>query len=167
MGWQADDEPGPGEAPGEGGSLPELLAGFEHGGAWDAAAPSAGLATALETAAGPRELYEGAEAGALVGIARQWAAIESWAAAGTLAALRAMTREDGEGRPLTRRRADLPDGWDDRSTTRSPPPSRWGRSPPGTSPPWPGRWACGCPASGGSCPAAPSPRPRRRCSFVP
>ena len=51
--------------------------------------------------------------GALVGIARQWAAIESWAAAGTLGALRAMTREDGEGRPLTRRRTDLPDGWDD------------------------------------------------------
>ena len=113
MGFQADDGSSPGEAPGEGGGLPELLAGFEHGGAWDAAAPSAALATALETAAGPGGLYEGADAGALVGIARQWAAIESWAAAGTLAALRAMTREDGQGRPLTRRRTDLPDGWDD------------------------------------------------------
>ncbi len=58
-------------------------------------------------------LYEGADAGALVGIARQWAAIESWAAAGMLAALRAMTREDGAGRPLLRRRSDLPGGWDD------------------------------------------------------
>ena len=113
MGWQADDEPGPGEAPRPGENLPELLAGFEHGGAWAAVAPSARLAAALETAAGPQGLYEGAETGALVGIARQWAAIESWAAAGILAALRAMTREDAEGRPLTRRRADLPDGWSD------------------------------------------------------
>jgi hypothetical protein len=113
MGWQAGDDPGPGSEPGPGEGLPELLAAFEHGGAWDAAAPSAGLAAALEAAAGPRGLYDGADAGALVGIARQWAAVESWAAAGTLAALRAMTREDGQGRPLTRRRGDLPDGWDD------------------------------------------------------
>jgi hypothetical protein len=113
MGSQADDDPGPGNTPGPGGSLPELLAAFEHGGAWDAAAPSAGLAAALETASGPAELYEGADARALVGIVRQWAAIESWAAAGMLAALRAMTREDGEGRPLLRQRSDLPDGWSD------------------------------------------------------
>src|ERR1700677_683342 len=70
MGSQADDEPGPGGAPG----------------------------------AGP---------GPLVGIARQWTALESYAAARTLGALRAMTREDSEGRPLTRRRNDLPDGWGD------------------------------------------------------
>jgi hypothetical protein len=44
---------------------------------------------------------------------RQWAAIESWAAAGLLAALRAMMREDSEGTPLLRRRSDLPDGWND------------------------------------------------------
>ncbi len=44
---------------------------------------------------------------------RQWAAIESWAAAGKLAALRAMMREGGDGQPLLRRRGDLPDGWDD------------------------------------------------------
>jgi len=50
---------------------------------------------------------------ALVGIARQWAAVESWAAAGKLAALRAMTREDADGGPRLRRRPDLPDGWDD------------------------------------------------------
>jgi hypothetical protein len=42
-----------------------------------------------------------------------WGAIESWAAAGMFAALRATMREDGEGRPLSRRRLDLPDGWDD------------------------------------------------------
>ncbi|MGH3212118.1 MAG: hypothetical protein ACRDNO_30590 [Trebonia sp.] len=64
MGWQ----PGP-------------LAGFAHGGKWDAAPPSAVLAAALETAAGPVGLYDAADTDALVGTVRQWAAIESWAAA--------------------------------------------------------------------------------------
>ena len=49
----------------------------------------------------------------MVGITRQWAAIESWAAAGTLGSVRAMMREDSRGRPLLRRRTDLPDGWGD------------------------------------------------------
>jgi hypothetical protein len=113
MGWQAGDEPGPGGEPGPGEPPPGLLAAFEHGGHWDAAPPSAALAAALQAAAGPAGRYEGADAGPLVGIVRQWTAIESWAAAETLGALRAMTREDAQGRPLTRRRPDLPDGWDD------------------------------------------------------
>jgi len=113
MGRQPDDDPGPGGAPGPGGGLPALLASFEQGGTWDAAAPSAALAAALQAAAGPDGLYDGAGAGAMVGITRQWTALESWAAAGTLGALRAMTREDAQGRPLTRRRNDLPDGWSD------------------------------------------------------
>src|SRR5487761_1558295 len=107
MGWQAGDGSRPGEVPGQGECLPELLAGFAHGGAWGAVPPSAALAAALEAAAGPEGLYEGADTGALVGIVRQWAAIESWAAAGMLAALRAMMREDSEGTPLLRRRSDL------------------------------------------------------------
>ena len=110
MGWQAGDEDGPGKTPDPGGSLPELLAAFEHGGRWDAAAPSAALAAALETAAGPRGRYDGAGAAALVGITRQWAALESHAAAEGLGSLRAMMREDAQGRPLLRRRLDLPDG---------------------------------------------------------
>ena len=113
MGWQADRDPKPGQAPDEGWCLPEPLAGFGHGGRWDAAPPSAALATALEEAAGPDDLYPDGDTDALVGVVRQWAAIESWAAAGKLAALRAMMREDGEGTPLLRRRADLPDGWND------------------------------------------------------
>ena len=44
---------------------------------------------------------------------RQWAAVESWAAAGMLGALRAMMREDDTGAPALRRRTDLPGGWDD------------------------------------------------------
>src|SRR5690348_3139858 len=113
MGWQAGYGSWPGEVPGQSEGLPDLLAGFEHGGAWAEAVPPAALAAALEAAAGPESRYEGADTGALVGIVRQWAAIESWAAAGLLAALRAMTREDGEGSPLLRRRGDLPDGWND------------------------------------------------------
>ncbi len=113
MGWQADRGSWPGGASGQDEGLPELLAGFGHGGAWDTAVPSAALAAALEAVAGTDGLYAGADVDALVGIARQWAAIESWAAAGLLGTLRAMMREDKEGRPLLRRRADLPEGWDD------------------------------------------------------
>ena len=32
MGFQADDDPGTGDTPGPGESLPDLLAAFEHGG---------------------------------------------------------------------------------------------------------------------------------------
>ena len=122
MGWQATGDPGsggtPDRDPGLPGppGLPGIAAGFGHGGAWEAAAPSAALAAALEHAAGPADRYDGADTDALVGIARQWAAVESWAAAGKLGALRAMTREDSDGRPLLRRRSDLPEGWDDSLT---------------------------------------------------
>jgi hypothetical protein len=113
MSWQSDDDPRTGDQPGDGERRPGLPAAFEHGGAWAAAAPSAALAVALETAAGPEDLYEGAKTGALVGMIRQWAAIESWAAAGLMSALRAMMREDSQGRPLLRRRQELPQGWSD------------------------------------------------------
>src|SRR5215472_14239311 len=64
MDWQAADdwqggEPGRDGVPAQGGGpgqpldLPALLAAFGHGGAWETAAPSAALAVALETAAGP------------------------------------------------------------------------------------------------------------------
>ena len=95
---------------------PDSPAGFGHDGPWAEAAPSAALAAALEAAAGPEDRYPGTDTDALVGIARQWAALESWAAAGKLAALRAMTREDASGTPLLRRRSDLPDGRDDSLT---------------------------------------------------
>ena len=116
MGWQASGDSPAGGTPGGEPGLPGLAARFEHGGPWETAAPSAALAFALERAAGPEDLYDGAETDALVGIARQWAAVESWAAAGKLAALRAMMHEDSGGRPLLRRRSDLPHGWDDSLT---------------------------------------------------
>ena len=122
MDWQPADDSWAGGQPGQDPGLtrppglPGLPAGFDHGGAWATAAPSAALAAALEAAAGPEGLYDGAETGALVGIANRWAAIESWAAAGKLASLRAMMREDADGTPLLRRRSDLPGGWDDNLT---------------------------------------------------
>src|ERR1700722_13024287 len=123
MGWlPTGDSPAggtPGQEPGPPPPPPPppgLPAGFCHGGAWEAAAPSATLAFALEHAAGPEDLYDSAGTDALIGIARQWAAVESWAAAGKLAALRAMIREDKDGQPLLRHRSDLPEGWDDSLT---------------------------------------------------
>jgi hypothetical protein len=116
MGWQETGDSWAGGEPDQGPCLPGpagVPAGFGHGALWSTVAPSAALATALEGAAGPAGLYEDGDTGALVGIARQWAAVESWAAAGKLAALRAMTREDADGTPRLRRRPDLPDGWDD------------------------------------------------------
>ena len=121
MSWEATGDSWSGGAPGREPGLPSRdsgfdHSGFDHGGPWAEAVPSAALAAALEQAAGPDDLYAGAETDALVGIARQWAAVESWAASGKLAALRAMTREDADGSPRLRRRPDLPDGWDDSLT---------------------------------------------------
>jgi hypothetical protein len=120
MGWDTGSDSSPGDEPEDGAGLPGagenrpgLFAAFEHGGSWDAAGPSAALAGALEKAAGPGGLYDDATAGAMVGIVRQWAAVESWAAAGLMGAMRAMMREDGSGHPLLRRDLGLPDGWDD------------------------------------------------------
>jgi len=116
MGWEAAGGSWSGGQPGRDHGLPGPPADFGHGRPWETAVPSAALAVALEHAAGPEDLYPGADTDALVGIARQWAAIESWAASGKLAALRAMTREDSDGSPRLRRRPDLPDGWDDSLT---------------------------------------------------
>ena len=113
MGWQGDRNPRAGQVPGPGERRPAPPEGFEHGGPWAAAPPSAAVAAALEAAAGPEDRYDGADTDALVGIVSRWAAVESWAAAGKLAALRAMMREDGDGAPLLPRRPELPDGWDD------------------------------------------------------
>jgi hypothetical protein len=119
MGWHATGDPWTGGPPDQEPGLPpppRTPAEFDHGGPWASVTPSAALAAALEQVAGPGDLYDGAGTDALVGIARQWAAVESWAASGKLAALRAMTREDADGSPRLRRRPDLPDGWDDSLT---------------------------------------------------
>src|SRR5579862_4419477 len=63
------------------------LTGFTRDGAWDACPPSAALAAALEAASGPDRHCPGATRDELVGMLRQWQAMESWAAAGKLALL--------------------------------------------------------------------------------
>ncbi|TVY97959.1 hypothetical protein EAS64_42785 [Trebonia kvetii] len=115
MDWQASGD-WQGGTPGHDPSLPEVLAAFEHGGAWETAAPTAALAAVLERVAGPGGLYAGADTDALTGIVRQWAAVESWAAAGLMSALRAMIHDDDAGAPVLRRRTNLPGGWDDSLT---------------------------------------------------
>lgn len=81
--------PGPSPSPG----------GFAHGGAWDTCRPSAGLAAALEAVSGPDWSCPGADRDELVGLARQWQALESWAAAGKLGVLRAMISAESEQWP--------------------------------------------------------------------
>src|ERR1700742_543785 len=112
MGWQTGTGHGTGEEPA--GSLPARdprLPGFAHGGEWDARPPSAGLAAALEAVSGPDWRCPGATRDELLGLLRQWQALESWAAAGKLGVLRALIREDDEPLPGGGYHGDLPDGW--------------------------------------------------------
>ena len=111
MGWQPGAEDGTGGEPAA--SLPgrdSRLSGFARDGAWDTCPPSADLAAALEASSGTGWRCPGASHDELLGLARQWQALESWAAAGKLGVLRALVREDDE--PLARGyHGDLPDGW--------------------------------------------------------
>ena len=77
MDWQAAGD-WQGGTPGRPADLPALLAAFEHGGAWERAAPSAALAVALETAAGPGDLTAAGPGGS--GLAGRAAALRGRAA---------------------------------------------------------------------------------------
>ena len=93
MGWQTGTGHGTGEEPA--GSVPARdprLPGFAHGGEWDACPPSAGLAAALEAIAGPDWRCPGATRDELLGLLRQWQALESWAAAGKLVVVALLSR---------------------------------------------------------------------------
>jgi hypothetical protein len=112
MGLQPGAAHGTGDEPTP--SLPgrdALLPGFANGGAWGACPPSASLAAALETVAGQDWRCLGAEHDDLLGLLRQWQALESWAAAGKLGVLRALIREDDQPLPGGGFHGDLPDGW--------------------------------------------------------
>lgn len=99
--------PGPAAEP----TADSPLAGFARDGAWDACPPSAALAAALEAASGPDRHCPGATRDELIGMLRQWQAVESWAAAGKLALLRALIRDDDQPMPGGGYHGDLPDGW--------------------------------------------------------
>jgi hypothetical protein len=87
------------------------LAGFARDGEFDTCPPSAGLAVALEAAAGAGWRCPGASHDELLGLLRQWQAVEAWAAAGRLGVLRALIRQDDEPLPGGAYRGDLPEGW--------------------------------------------------------
>jgi hypothetical protein len=69
------------------------------------------LAAELEAAAGRGWRCPGASHDEMLGVLRQWQALEAWAAAGKLGVLRALIREDDQPLPGGRYRHDLPEGW--------------------------------------------------------
>jgi hypothetical protein len=96
FGPSSDGVTGAAPAPGPGPGLSVLArsVGFGLDGLWDKSAPSASLALALEEAAGPDFSCPGASHDEKAGIVRQWAALESLAAAGRLGALRSMAADE-------------------------------------------------------------------------
>jgi hypothetical protein len=87
------------------------LSGFAADGEWDTARPSAALAVALEIASGVGWRCPGATGDEMLGLLRQWQALEAWAAAGKLGLLRALIRDDDQPLPGGGFHGDLPDGW--------------------------------------------------------
>ena len=86
--------------------------GFAPGGRWSTCPPSAELAQVLESASGADWRCSGAADDEMVGMARRWAAIESWAGAGKLRAIRELIRrEDKPGLP-----GGQPDPWSESLT---------------------------------------------------
>ena len=90
---------------------PGICPGFANGGQWDTCPPSAALAVALEAASGAGWRCPGATRDEMIGLLRQWQAVESWAAVGKLGVLRALVRDDDQPLPGGGCHGDLPDGW--------------------------------------------------------
>jgi hypothetical protein len=106
----AGEEPVPDPGP-PGGETPDPgLAGFAAGGVWDAAAPSAAVAAALEGAAGAGWRCEGASRAQIMGAVRAAAALESLGCAAKLGLIRAAIRQDDDGLGADYH-GDLPDEW--------------------------------------------------------
>jgi hypothetical protein len=91
----------------------ERLSGFTRGGEWDACAPGPELAAVLAAVAGPEWRCPGADPGELIGVLRRLAALESWASAAKLAAIRELIRQDDLPSFALPRHGDLPDRWSD------------------------------------------------------
>jgi len=102
MGWEPGNGKGTGDEPGPGVPGPDpqqkpardhRLAGFARGGQWDTCPPGPELAALLAAVAGPDWRCPGAGPGELTGVLRRLAALESWASAAKLAAIRAAERD--------------------------------------------------------------------------
>ncbi|HEX3512572.1 MAG TPA: DUF222 domain-containing protein, partial [Trebonia sp.] len=125
MGWQpgegrgtggpGEPVPGPGWPDSHSGPAPrdERLSGFMRGGEWDACPPGPELAAVLTAVAGPQWRCPGAEPDELIGVLRRLAALESWASAAKLAAIRELMRQDDLPSLARPRHGDLPDEWSD------------------------------------------------------
>jgi Domain of unknown function (DUF222) len=94
----------------------ELLSGFGPGGTWHGRPAGPELAAALAAAAGADFRCGMASGDERIGILRGMAALQSWAAAGMLGAVRALIRDDAMDFPDRARHGDLPDDWDDSLT---------------------------------------------------
>jgi hypothetical protein len=99
-----------------GGARDPRLAGFAEGGPGDTCPPSAALARVVEDLSGPDRRCGGASDEELIGLLGRWGALESWAAAGKLAAVRELIRRrarPGLGGYPPPVHGDLPDQWHD------------------------------------------------------
>jgi hypothetical protein len=88
------------------------VADFAKDGEWDGCRPSAELAAVLEDVSGPEWRCPGASRDEMLGMLRQAAALESWAAAVKLGVLRALVRDDDESLPGGSYHGDLPEGFE-------------------------------------------------------
>jgi hypothetical protein len=120
------DEPDPGFGPSRGGAhhddrfygddtsgigRDERLAGFAPGGKQENRPPSARLAALLESVSGPGWQCPGAAGEEMIGLARQWAAVESWACAAKLGVIRALIRHEDKPWQPADKDTDVPDPW--------------------------------------------------------
>src|ERR1700749_1062889 len=132
MGWQLGEgsgmdgdpisgpgAPGASDAPrasnGPSGAIPrdERLAGFTPGGEWDAGPPGPELAAVLGAGVGRDWRCPGADPDELIGVLRRLVALESWASAAKLGAIRELIRQDDLPSLARPRHGDLPDKWSD------------------------------------------------------
>jgi hypothetical protein len=112
MGWQPGKDKGAGGMPGPAEpACDPRLSGFVKDGEWDTCRPSAALAAVLEAASGTEWRCPGATRDEMLGMLRQWQALESWAGAGKLGLLRALIRDDDQPLPGGGYHGDLPGGW--------------------------------------------------------
>jgi Domain of unknown function (DUF222) len=124
MGWQPGTGSGAGASPDRDPRRPHArdprLAWFASDtDGCDALIPSGLLALAADEVAGPERRCPGASPDELVGLARAFAAVESWAAGGKLGVIAEMIRRDddprkgycGSQREEHGRHGDLPDDW--------------------------------------------------------
>jgi hypothetical protein len=118
MGWQPGPGDGTGKGPDRGPGLPggaapardPRLGQFAGDGSQAAPVPSGRLALLADELSGAERRCPGATDNELVGLLREWAALESWAAGAKLGVVRELMRRDGTPSPGSGH-GDLPERW--------------------------------------------------------